>query len=164
MIYATLDEFILHVGEREAVEITNLDDPSESTVNQNKLIFALTTASREIDGYLANRYETPLTLIPGFIKQYCIDITWYRLAQNNAPEAYEKRYNNAIARLKEIEKGQLLLIADDGNRIQTRKVENQLVDERGNNLNDWTPSYIPGGGASFTEESLSLFQQQVRRW
>lgn len=164
MRYSTIEEFTLHIGERETVEITNLDDPSADTVNEIKLTSALNTASREIDGYIAKRYEVPLTVIPGFIKQYCIDITWYRLAQNNAPEAYQKRYDNAIARLKDIEKGQILLLADDGSSIAMRKTENQIVDERGQKLNDWTPSYIPGGASDFTEESLSLFQQQVRRY
>ncbi len=157
MSYLTAIEFIQRVGEAEAIELTNLDNPSAIAVNTTRLELALTDATSEINGYLANRYDVPLINIPGFIKLYCLDIARYRLAENNAPEAYKQKYDTAIARLKDIEKGQMLLIDDLGVVISRRKTENQLIDERGNVLDDYTGFVTSGGEASFTIDSLSLY-------
>ncbi|MEH2138568.1 gp436 family protein [Nostoc sp.] len=157
MPYATVEEFEEEVGLQETVELTNLDDPSATTVNSDRLNKALLAASGEINSYLATRYQIPVDPVPSILKSYCIDIAWYRLAQNNAPEAFAKRYDNAIARLKDIEKGVMQLVLDDGTLFLQRPVTNQLIDDRGQLLNDWTASYIPGGEAVFTEDRLRLY-------
>lgn len=156
-MYVTSSEFISRIGIQETIELTNLDDPSANTVNSDRLEAILSDASSEIDGYLATRYQVPLTAIPGVIKTYCIDIAWYRLAHNNAPEAFSERYKQAIARLKDIEKGQMLLLDVDGHPVAQRKVTNQLIDERGNPLDDFTTIYQPGGVQIFSHDSLSLY-------
>ena len=155
MNYATTEEFELCVGAQETLELTNLDNPAAVEINTPRLEQTIAFASREIDGYLATRYNTPLATIPGYIKQFCIDIAWYRLAQNNAPEAFSARYNNAIARLKDIEKGIMLLIDDTGASLPRRDVEKTLTDERGQPLNDWSPSIL-GEPAIFTRQSLGF--------
>lgn len=157
-MYASAVEFEEEIGSMETVELTNLDNPSADTVNISRLEKALTTASGEINSYLATRYSIPISPVPEILKTYCIDIAWYRLAQNNAPEQYATRYSNAIARLKDIEKGQMLLVDDTtGLAIPKRNVNTLLVDDRGETLNDWTPSYIAGGEAAFTVEKLSIY-------
>lgn len=156
-MYASAVEFEEEIGTTETVELTNLDNPSAETVNTSRLEKALTTASGEINSYLATRYSIPISPVPEILKTYCIDIAWYRLAQNNAPEQYATRYNNAIARLKDIEKGQMLLVDDTGLAIPQRNANNLLIDERGQTLNDWTASYIAGGDAVFTAERLKLY-------
>ena len=156
-MYASAVEFEEEIGTTETVELTNLDNPSANTVNTSRLEKALATASGEINSYLATRYSIPVLPVPQIIKNYCIDIAWYRLAQNNAPEQYATRYNNAIARLKDIEKGQMLLVDDDGVALPRRLETNKLIDDRGEILNDWTASYIPGGDATFTVEKLGIY-------
>jgi phage gp36-like protein len=155
--YVLQAEFSQRVGTQETVELTNLDNPAATTVDSSRLEAALTDSSSEINGYLASRYEVPLVQVPGFIKIYCIDIAKYRLAENNPPEGFKNKYESAIARLKDIEKGQMLLVGDDGMAIPKRKAENQLIDSRGNLLDDFTASYQPGGEQVFTESSLSLY-------
>lgn len=156
-MYASAVEFEEEIGSTETVELTNLDDPSATTVNVSRLEKALTTASGEINSYLATRYSIPVSPIPQILKTYCIDIAWYRLAQNNAPEQYQTRYTNVIARLKDMEKGQMLLVDDTGLAIPQRLSTNKLVDDRGETLNDWTASYIAGGNSVFNSDSLSLY-------
>ena len=156
-MYASAVEFEEEIGTTETVELTNLDNPSANTVNISRLEKALATASGEINSYLATRYSIPISPVPQILKNYCIDIAWYRLAQNNAPEQYTTRYNNTIARLKDIEKGQMLLVDDNGVALPKRLETNKLIDDRGEILNDWTASYIPGGEAVFTVEKLGIY-------
>jgi len=156
-MYATAEEFVEEVGIQETIQLTNLDDPSVTTINSDRLSKALLAASGEINSYLSTRYQIPVSPIPSILKSYCVDIAWYRLAQNNAPEAYAKRYDNAIARLKDIEKGVMQLVLDDGTLFLQRPVANQLIDDRGQLLNDWSATYIPGEELRFTPERLRLY-------
>ncbi|MBD2492475.1 gp436 family protein [Aulosira sp. FACHB-615] len=162
MSYATVEEFTSVIGNQETVELTNLDNPSATTVNSDRLQQVLEDASGEIDGYLATRYATPLEFIPSTIRTYCVDIAWYRLAQNNAPEQFATRYNNAIARLKDIEKGIMVLLDPTGFPLPKRLETNPLVDDRGNLLDDWSVAYVPGGEANLTRELLNV--QDIYRY
>jgi phage gp36-like protein len=92
--------------------------------------------------------------VPTYIKTYCIDIAWYRLAQNNAPEAYSERYKNAIARLKDIEKGVMLIIDENGIVAEARQEQNSLIDNRGFPLDDWT---VYGGECKTSFDNLKLY-------
>jgi phage gp36-like protein len=158
MQYATSLDFENQIGTAETVELTNLDDPSATTINSDRLSAMLDTASGEINSYLATRYNVPVSPAPSILKTYCIDIAWYRLAQDNAPEQYAKRYENAIARLKDIGKGTMLLLTDDGVAIAQRTATNALIDDRGFTLNDWSASYIPSEERpTFTEHRLRLY-------
>ncbi|MBN3949355.1 MAG: DUF1320 domain-containing protein [Nostoc sp. NMS7] len=158
MQYATPLDFENEVETQETIQLTNLDNPSATTVNSDRLSQILDTASGEINSYLATRYNIPVVPIPDILKIYCIDIAWYRLAKNNAPEQYATRYTNAIARLKDIEKGVMLLVTNEGVAIAQRTATNALVDDRGFTLNDWSASYIPSEERpSFTEQRLRLY-------
>lgn len=156
-MYASAAEFEEEIGTEETVQLTNLDNPSATEVNTTRLEKTLSAATGEINSYLATRYTIPVSPVPQILKTYCIDIAWYRLAQNNAPEQFATRYNNAIARLKDIEKGQMLLVDDTGTAIAQRLKTNQLVDERGQTLDDWTATYISGGDSIFTYSNLNLY-------
>lgn len=158
MGYCTAEEFELSIGTFETVQLTNLDDPSAETINTVRLNRIIEGASGEINGFLATRYQIPLPVVPSYIRLICIDITWYRLAQNNAPAEFVERYKNAIARLKDIEKGQMLLIDEiTGLPVPKRNINIQLIDERGNTLNDWSASTLLLPELAFTRASLELF-------
>ncbi|ALY07484.1 DUF1320 domain-containing protein [Nodularia phage vB_NspS-kac65v162] len=158
MGYATAEEFELRVTANLAIDLTNLDDPSATTVNLTRLTSVLDDASGEINGFLATRYQVPLTVVPSFLKTYCIDIAVYLLSRNRKDEDAVSRYDKIIERLKDIEKGRMLLIDDaTGLPIPKRDPLNLLVDERGQTLNDFTASSNIAATRLFTEESLSLF-------
>lgn len=156
MKYIDAAEFESRVGTLETIDLTNLDAPAATAVNTTRLDLALEDASAEINGYLASRYSTPITNVPGCLKLYCCDIARYRLSENNSPQTYKDKYDSAIARLKDIEKGLMLLVDDNGLAIAKRDdTLNKLIDERGNTLDDFTGFLEPGGTPSFGE--LGLF-------
>jgi phage gp36-like protein len=157
MGYITTTDFEEAIGTLETVQLTNLDDPSADTVNTVKLTKIIDEASGEINSFLATRYTIPLVTVPSYIKAICIDICEYRLARNPNTELAD-RYKNAIARLKDLEKGQMLLIDElTGVAVPQRNPLNTLVDERGQRLDTWSLSVDPVIGVAFTREILELF-------
>lgn len=72
-----------------------------------------------IDGYLATLYTLPLAETPNLIKELAADITRYELWDDRASEEVRKRYEDAIARLKDIAKGLMKLPDSTGTPIET---------------------------------------------
>lgn len=66
---------------------------------------ALGDASTEINTYLSGRYTLPLTTIPPHLRRYCCDVARYYLEGARAREETEKRYEKAVAYLKDVSKG-----------------------------------------------------------
>jgi phage gp36-like protein len=156
--YATAEEFELRMGSNLTIDLTNLDNPSATEINLTKLGSALEDASGEINGYLATRYQIPLSVVPNFIKNYCIDIAIYYLGRQLKDDDASTRYEKVIERLKDIEKGRMLIVDEtSGQVIAQRNQLNSLIDERGQLLNDFTASSNPIAQGKFTVESLSLF-------
>lgn len=74
---------------------------------------AITAADAEIDGYCAVRYTVPFTSVPRLITGLSVEIAIYYLhARRTVPEKIEKRYEKAVARLKDIARGLLTLGID----------------------------------------------------
>jgi phage gp36-like protein len=107
MSYCAPEAFIGIFGERETINLSNLDEPTATTVNTARLQQALDDASEEIDTYLQERYD--LTQLradpPRRLVRICADIARYTLAKNRPPEDYRQRYEDAIAWLKDVAKG-----------------------------------------------------------
>ena len=57
MSYCAPEAFIGIFGERETINLSNLDEPTATTVNTARLQQALDDASEEIDTYLQERYD-----------------------------------------------------------------------------------------------------------
>ncbi|MEK2041124.1 DUF1320 domain-containing protein [Vibrio parahaemolyticus] len=68
---------------------------------------ALEQADEEIDSFLGRRFVLPLATVPGILNKTAITIAFYWLGDrdNQVTELLEKRYNAAIATLKEIASG-----------------------------------------------------------
>ncbi|SMH35876.1 gp436 family protein [Maritimibacter sp. HL-12] len=73
---------------------------------------ALQLASGEIDSFLGVRYSVPLTHVPEIVGQACVDIALYRLALSAdvLSEEHRRRYEDTIAHLKRIAKGEAMLV------------------------------------------------------
>jgi phage gp36-like protein len=113
MSYATPADFILAFGNDEAVEITNLDNPTASTVDTPKLQRALDDATSEIDSYvLAASYSLPLASVPIVLREKCNDIARYRLDKWRNREDVRRRYEDALLWLQNLAKGLTSLGAD----------------------------------------------------
>ncbi|HHW7450283.1 DUF1320 family protein [Pasteurella multocida subsp. multocida] len=114
-MYATINDFILRVGEFQVMELTDRENTGE--VNQAVLTIALSDSSSQIDGYLVGRYKLPLKTIPQNLIRICCDLTRYRLASMSDVSITEEiieRYKLSLRELEGIASGKVSLgIAED---------------------------------------------------
>lgn len=69
---------------------------------------AISYSEQEMDSYLAVRYPLPLSsevILINPLKGRCNDISRYRLARSHPSDEIERRYQDAIAWLRELAKG-----------------------------------------------------------
>lgn len=64
-------------------------------------------AASLIDGYLATRYALPLASVPAIVRGLAADITRFHLWDERAPEEVRRRYDDAIARLRDLASAKL---------------------------------------------------------
>ncbi|MCK3654910.1 hypothetical protein A4G19_03740 [Pasteurellaceae bacterium Macca] len=110
MMYASVEEFILRVGEIDALALTDRERLGE--VNAEVLTLALEDSSSQIDGYLAGRYRLPLNEKPRNLARLCCDLTRYRLASLSDVTIHEEiiaRYKLSIRELEQIAEGKISL-------------------------------------------------------
>lgn len=109
VLYATPEQFIERVGERQTIELT--DREGFGVVNEEVLVIALSDSSSQIDGYLA-RYSRPLPSIPQNLTRICCDLARYRLCSMSGAIITDEviaRYKLSLAELTQIAKGDITL-------------------------------------------------------
>ncbi|MDX7810940.1 gp436 family protein [Aeromonas caviae] len=105
-IYATKQDLI----DRDEGMLYNFAlDRSTDTLNDTWIDEALGTADDEINGYLARRYVLPLPQVPDLLKRQAVVIAFYWLGDrdNQVTDLLQKRYDSAIAKVKEIAAGKV---------------------------------------------------------
>lgn len=96
-----------------------LDRDNNGTEDAGILDTALADTDAEINGYLqGGGYALPLSEVPDLVKAIACDIARYRLWDDRAPEEVRKRYESAIARLRDIAKGVIKLPLSDGSAVE----------------------------------------------
>ena len=90
------------------------DRDNDGVVDAGVLERALDAASAEMDGYLAERYALPLSSVSPMLVQVCVDVARYRLVGSAATETEtaRNRYQDAVAWLVKVRKGEVLLSAN----------------------------------------------------
>ncbi|NWO06863.1 MAG: DUF1320 domain-containing protein [Alteromonadaceae bacterium] len=85
--------------------------PSDTAENfdQDKVDSALSDASAEMNTYLGSVYSLPLTDPNPYLKTICCDITRFRLWDDAVSEEVRKRYEDAVAWLRKVVKGDVFL-------------------------------------------------------
>lgn len=111
MTYASQADMIDRFGESELIDLT--DRSFVGTIDVVVLDRALADATAEIDGYLASRYQLPLTSQPAVLVRVCADIARYNLHDDNLPELVETRYKAAVDLLRQVSLGRVSLGASD---------------------------------------------------
>lgn len=107
MPYCTQTDIEALVPTQRLVELTN-DEADGTTVDEDVLLSVQEGADGIIDGYLASRYEVPLTTVPVMIREISKDLTAYKLFQRRAleiPETVNALYRNSIKLLQDISTG-----------------------------------------------------------
>lgn len=113
-MYATANDFILRVGELQAIELTDRNMRGE--VNRAVLEMALADSSSQIDGYLAARYRLPLPSIPQNLTRLCCDLARYRLASMSSVAITDEiieRYKLSLKELEWLASGKMSLGLDE---------------------------------------------------
>lgn len=114
-VYASVDDFIQRVGEKQAIDLTDRDFLNE--VNEEVLNQALVDSSSQIDGYLVSRYQLPLAKVPANLVRICCDLARYRLcgmSDVTITDDVRERYEDAVAELKLLAKGITALGIEQG--------------------------------------------------
>ena len=108
-MYATYDDLAVRYGEDTLAILT---DPSKTgTPDRDTIQQALEDAGEEIDSYIRQRYDLPLPQLPRLLVRIESDIAIYRLSESDSESTTEarKRYEDAVAMLSRISKGELSL-------------------------------------------------------
>lgn len=116
MPYATPQDLIARLGEREATAIS--DRSGTGQPDQAVLTDALALAEDEVNGYVGRRYTLPLktssgqvAAVPSMLTRLVIDITRYRQTGTEImeTEAIRNRFKDAVKVLEQIAKGEINL-------------------------------------------------------
>jgi phage gp36-like protein len=107
-----MDDIETIVPEQDLIQLTDDAVPATAIVTAN-VQKAVSDSGELIDGYLRHRYTLPLDPVPGLINTLACDIAIYRLYARRPklapPEGIVDRYKEAIALLRQIQKGDITL-------------------------------------------------------
>lgn len=90
---------------------------------------ALSDATEEINSFLT-RYKLPLTLVPSILNRCCVSMAFYWLGDrdSNVSELVQKRYDQALQTLREIQSGKRNLgLAEADKPDETTKGKAEVV-------------------------------------
>lgn len=118
MTYASLQNLVDRFGENELIQLTDRERLGE--VNQAVIERALTDADAQINGYLSVRYTLPLAApLPIELERIACDLARYALYEDRMIEIVEKRYQAAIALLRDVAAGRAKLGVIDSSSMQS---------------------------------------------
>jgi len=138
MSYVTQEDFVAHFGIRELTQLTDRD--ARGAVDEEVLQHAIDAADRLIGGYISGVVTLPLVVAVPLLTDIGCAIVRRRLYTQIVPEVVQTDYLDAIARLKDIQAGRLLLGLDEaGDEAEA----------------DYTGISIDATDRQFTAETLS---------
>ena len=116
--YCTIEDIETHTSTPTLIQLTSDDGQEEvDRVVAQEAIEAILYSSTLIDGYLRGRYTLPLDTHFPLLRILAIDLSIYRLytrrMRNEMPEVIENNYKNAIATLRDIQKGVITLQSEN---------------------------------------------------
>lgn len=100
--YAILADMTSLFSEAEMLELSNLDYPDATTINEPVVTRAIADAQAQIDAYLAVRYITPLVVIPAVLRNYTCDVARYILDKDKPREEVTRRRDLVFYFLKDL--------------------------------------------------------------
>jgi hypothetical protein len=107
MAYATQQNLIDRFGERELIELTDRADPPTGAIDAAVVTKALADADGAINGYLAVKYQLPISPVPVMFERFGCDIARYYLrGPRHRPGATPLRGRDQIPRGSGLGQGQ----------------------------------------------------------
>jgi len=108
MPYATQADLETRFGAAELERLTDRDGTAGGVVAA-VVAAALARAEAEIDGYIASRVTLPLDPVPGTVGAWTCELARYYLHEDRVPDTVRQRYEDVMARLKDVAAGRLSL-------------------------------------------------------
>jgi phage gp36-like protein len=102
-MYATIANLIASFGEAELVQLT--DREATGDYDEAVITRALQDAAELINSYLSQRYPLPLPATPQVVITRACDIARWRLYKDAPTEEVRKRYEEAVAWLRDVVAG-----------------------------------------------------------
>ncbi len=131
MSYCTQNDLVLRFGIDEMVRLTNIDNPSATTINTTVLAVMLTDSDALINDFLCN--YLPLPAIPARLVRAACDIVRYYLYKDTPTEHVISRYDEACHYLKHIDLDQMGIGADD-NGVAVLDISDSIAIDQGQTL------------------------------
>lgn len=124
MAYLTADQYAELYGEPELIQLTDRTDPPSGQADDDVFSSALAQATRQIDAALVSG-GVSLPIGPGnasalaIITALALPITRYHLHQGAWTDKVLKDYEIAIATLRDIATGKVVIPDEDGENLST---------------------------------------------
>lgn len=133
MAYCTVNEVLSAIKESAYNALLGdeyIDDPEERRKRLEPLAEeAVADADAEIDGYLAKRYDVPMSPAPRILNKISKDIAAYNLMsrigidEQDRDKTYLNRYNAVIKFLEGVAKGTISIGAGDAGDTQAQAAQ-----------------------------------------
>lgn len=107
MTYASQQNLIDRCGDVELRQIADHD--RDGLPDLAVVTAALVDADNLINGYVAAKYTTPLANTPDLVRTWAVSIARYVLHRNGAPDHVTADYKDAVAGLKDVARGLVML-------------------------------------------------------
>jgi phage gp36-like protein len=137
---ATVDDFILAYGERETIQLTNLEDGSATSVNVAKLNMALEDANALVDNYIRQANKAKRYLISSNRRRTALMVARYYLDTVRRREDVYRDYQDCIKELeaaKEAERAGVPAIETPRGAIRTHRIPQVYNRQTGKGLSGW---------------------------
>lgn len=105
MSYANQDDMEKRFGVAEMVQLT--DKELSGAFNADVFAQAQLDGDAEIDAYLRPQYVLPLVTVPGNLVRLACDIYRYYLLGDYVTDFVQKRYEQAVSFLKQVQAGKI---------------------------------------------------------
>jgi len=105
MPYTTLAKLTARFGQRLLLQLTDRAAPPAGVVNAAIVDQAIADTDGVIDGYLAGRYQLPLTDVPPQLADLALTIAIYKLHPFEPDPKIRSDYEQALKTLREIASG-----------------------------------------------------------
>ena len=113
MAYCSEDDLLKMIPQADLADLT-----VESGEVPDSLIIvdAISNATAEIDSYLGVKYVVPLATSPDQVKALAVDLAIYHLFSRRSiiPPVWQQRYDAAVAFLKQVVAGQMVIVGPQG--------------------------------------------------
>lgn len=129
MSYCSSQDLVDRFGEAELIQLT--DHERVGGIDSAVLDRAISDADGEIDGYLS-KFPRPISPVPKVLMRIACDITRYYLYDDQATEHVQRRYDNAVAFLKGVARGEISIGVDEAG--ESPQSDNEAVMESGGNV------------------------------